>query len=98
MNTSFLYHAFGLKGYECTRIGYENKSIVLNIQTRSDKLCCSHCESRRIVRNGSLIRNFRGVPIGGKPVVIRMKVQRLKCKECMTDRQEAIHFTTGSQS
>lgn len=98
MNSSFLYHAFGLNGYECHSIGYENKSIILNIQTRSDKLCCSHCKSNHVVRNGSLVRNFRGVPIGSKPVIIRMKVQRIKCKECSTDRQEAIHFTTGNQS
>lgn len=98
MNSSFLYHAFGLKGYECTSIGYENKGIILNIQTRSEKLCCSHCKSKRIIRNGHLVRNFRGVPIGGKPVIIRMKVQRIKCKECLTDRQEHIHFTTGNQT
>ena len=40
--------------------------------------------------NGFRIRDFIGLPIGGKKVIIRMKVQRYQCKnkDCDYDRQE----------
>ena len=53
-----------------------------------------------MVKNGYRIRNFLGLPIGGKKVIIRMKVQRYKCKNdgCDYDQQENIPFATGSRS
>ena len=51
-----------------------------------------------IVKNGYRLRDFVGLPIGGKRVTIRMKVQRYKCKGCDFDRQENIPFATGSRS
>lgn len=53
-----------------------------------------------MVRNGSRLRDFISVPIGGKKVIIRMKVQRYKCrsKGCGYDQQEKITFARGSRS
>ena len=44
------------------------------------------------------MRDFIGLPVGGRKVIIRMKVQRYKCKNkvCDYDRQEHIPFSTGS--
>lgn len=98
MNTSFLYHAFGLSDLEYTSTKYEDKCIILNVQTSACKLRCPCCGSKHIILNGFVIRSIRCVPIGSKPVVLRMKVQRLKCKDCATDRQENIRFTTGNTS
>ena len=50
------------------------------------------------MKNGYRFRDFVGLPIGGKKVIIRMKVQRYKCKDCDFDRQERIPFATGSRS
>nr|WP_278997340.1 transposase family protein [Prevotella disiens] len=53
-----------------------------------------------LVKNGYRYRDFLALPIGGRRVVIRMKVQRYKCKHkgCDYDRQEKIPFATGSQT
>lgn len=98
MNTSFLYHAFGLSNLEYHSTAYEDKSIILNVQTSANKLRCSCCGSKDVTRNGFATRLIRCVPIGHKRVFLRMKVQRLKCKDCNIDRQEKIHFTTGNAS
>lgn len=98
MNTSFLYHAFGVREQECTRICYENSSIILNIQTRSDKLCCPCCGSRHIVKSGVVERDIQTIPIGVTPVVLRVKVQRIECKTCRIVRQEHLHFVKGKCS
>jgi hypothetical protein len=50
-----------------------------------------------LVKNGYRMRDFKGLPIGGRSVIIRMKVQRYKCKDCEYDRQERIPFATESQ-
>ena len=52
------------------------------------------------MKNGYRIRDFWGLPIGAKKVIIRMKVQRYKCKnkDCDYDQQEKIRFARGSCS
>lgn len=52
------------------------------------------------MKNGYRIRDFLGLPIGGRKVILRMKVQRYKCRNgsCDYDQQEHIPFATGSRS
>ena len=97
MDVSFLYHGFGLRTVECSRTEYKDNGIVLNVQTRDDKLCSPKCRSKIIVRNGYSIRRFRCVPIGRKPVYTDMRVQRIKCSACGCDHQEHIPFATGKR-
>ena len=72
--------------------------IILYVQVKERIRCCPSCGARSIVKNGYRLRDFVGLPIGGKRVTIRMKVQRYKCKECDFDQQENIPFATGSRS
>ncbi|KWW30086.1 MAG: Transposase IS204/IS1001/IS1096/IS1165 family protein, partial [bacterium P3] len=98
MNSSFLYHAWGLYTLECTREGYKGNTIILHVQTKERIKTCPRCGKRHLVKNGYRIRDFVGLPIGGKKVIIRMKAQRYKCKDCDFDQQERIPFATGSHS
>ena len=38
MNPSYLYHAFGVRHQECTRIEYKGNQNIHYIQTRLEKL------------------------------------------------------------
>ena len=98
MNSSFLYHAWGLYTLECTREEYKGNTIILHVQTKERIKTCPGCGRRHFVKNGYRFRDFVGLPIGGKKVIIRMKVQRYKCKDCDFDQQERIPFATGSRS
>ena len=98
MNSSFLYHAWGLYTLECTREEYKGNTIILHVQTKERLKACPNCGKRHFVKNGYRFRDFVGLPIGGKKVIIRMKVQRYKCKDCDFDQQERIPFATGSRS
>ena len=98
MNSSFLYHAWGLYTHECTREEYKGNTIILHIQTKDREKVCPRCGKRHLVKNGYRFRDFVGLPIGGKKVIIRMKVQRYKCRDCDYDQQESIPFATGSRS
>lgn len=98
MNSSFLYHAWGLYTHECTREEYKGNTIILHVQAKEREKVCPRCGKRHLVKNGYRIRDFIGLPIGGKKVLIRMKVQRYKCRDCDYDQQESIPFATGSRS
>ncbi len=100
MNSSFLYHAWGLYSLECTREEYKGNTIILHVQSKKRLSVCPKCGKRHLVKNGYRTRDFLGLPIGGKKIIIRMKVQRYKCKcvDCDYDQQEKIQFATGSSS
>ena len=100
MNSSFLYHAWGLYNHRCTREEYKGNTIILHLETKERQKVCPKCGGRHLVKNGYRLRDFIGLPIGGKETIIRMKVQRYKCKNesCEHDQQENIPFATGSRS
>lgn len=98
MDTSFLYHAFGLEGLKCTSIVYKGNAIILNVEYSKRKIKCPFCGKRTLVKNGCRHRNIITLPIGMKRTILHMKVQRYKCKECEYDQQERIRFTTGNRS
>ena len=66
--------------------------IIFYVETRREHLRCSQCGSIHVKKEGYVYRDYRGVPIGLKPVIIRMKVQRLYCEECGITRQEEIRI------
>ncbi len=96
MNTSFLYHELGLKSLRyvgCER--HKGRSIV-KTESKHRMLCCPKCGGKRLIKNGTRTRVFHCVPIGRRPVSIRVRLQRYKCKECDYDAQEPIPFANGS--
>ena len=90
MNSSFLYHAWGLYSLECTREEYKGNTIILHVQSKKRQKECPKCGKCNLIKNGYRTRDFLGLPIGGKKIIIRMKVQRYKCKcdGCDYDQQE----------
>ena len=98
INSSFLFFAFGINGFQCNSFDHKDSQIVLNIQKRMDKMRCPCCKSRHIIRNGYVWRDFKTVPIGHIPVVLHTKIQRIKCKDCGCDMQEEIHFAHGKRT
>lgn len=71
MNISFLYHALGVREQECSRVRYEDNSIIIEIKTRSDKLRCPCCHSKHVTLSGFHDRLIRSVPIGSKSVILK---------------------------
>ena len=92
MSTSLLYHAFGVRGYIYKATEYREGRILFRVRHNHKRLRCPECNSRRVVRRGCVEREFRSVPIGGKPVVIRLGVQRVLCLQCGVLRQVHLGF------
>ena len=92
MSSSLLYHAFGLRDQEYLKTEYKSGCIIFHIQTKSNALKCSCCGSKDVVRRGVIEREFRGQPIGLKPVVFHVYLQRLFCNSCDLVRQESVSY------
>ncbi len=92
MSTSLLYHAFGLVGYRLQSQHFHAGYVAFHIEHPPERWRCSHCGSRDVVGQGGVQRVFRTVPIGGKPVLVQLKVPRVLCFACGRVRQVKVGF------
>jgi transposase len=92
MSTSFLYHGFGLLGYDYVRTRYIGGTVIFSIKRKRWKLCCPVCQRRDVILRGTVARRFRTVPIGLKRVFLDLDVQRVECRYCGKVRQEKLGF------
>jgi len=98
MSTSLLYHGFGIRGYRYVKTAYQGGKVTFSIRQEREDLRCPVCESRRIVRRGFQLRCFRSLPIGARPVQIRLDVPRVGCRDCGEVRQVHIDFADARRS
>lgn len=98
MSTSLIYHGWGLRGYRLVKTLFSGGKITFRIAHRPASLRCSSCGSFDVINSGQHVRLFRSVPIGRKPVVFELPVQRLKCKNCGHIRQAKLGFADPRRS
>jgi transposase len=99
MSTSLLYHAWGIRGYRHDRTQYEGGVVVYRIKHSPQEVFrCSGCGSPEVVRRGKVLRRWRSLPIGLKPVFIEMEVQRVACRDCALTRQVKVVFSEARLS
>lgn len=91
MTSSELYHGFGLDGYQTMKTSFESGRIILDVaSTRPPK--CAACGSANVVCRGTYVREFKGLPLGGKHVIIRLRGQRVECCDCHAVRRAVVDF------
>ncbi|OWK34173.1 transposase family protein [Fimbriiglobus ruber] len=93
MSSTLLYRAFGFRQYDCVRPTTADGIMTLHLWQDPTHDRCSYCQSPDVIRHGAEERTVRTVPIGGKPVDLRLPVPRLGCRNCGRIRQAAIRFT-----
>lgn len=98
MSTSLLYHGFGIHGYQYVSTVYRHGAIWFKVKKDRLSLRCPACNSWALVLRGSIIRLFRALPIGRKPVFIECPVHRVQCRTCGIIRQAKISFADRRRS
>jgi transposase len=92
MSTTLLYRAFGVRGYRYRSQSIESGCLIMTIAPRRSTLRCTACGSADVECRGGVGRDWQTVPIGSRPVFLRMRVPRLHCWSCNVTRQAAVHF------
>ena len=98
MSTSLLYHAFGIPGYQYVSKKFEEGRVIIHIEKPRQQFRCSSCGCDRLWGQGHEERTLRTVPIGSKPVLIRLNVPRVFCLDCQTLRQIKLGFAEPRRS
>lgn len=92
MSSNVIYRAFGFRHYQCLRTSLDQGIVRLHLLQAPEHDRCSHCQSANVIRHGAEERSFRTLPIGCKPVELRLPVPRLGCRDCGLVRRAAIRF------
>lgn len=92
MSTSLLYHAFNIRGYTHVRSSYGREGVVMTIDQDRQEWCCSACGSHNVEPHGRVLRCFKCLPIGSKPVTVEFAVPRVECRDCHRRRQVNLGF------
>ena len=97
MSASILYHGFGIRGYQYERTSYDDGVVTFVISQPRDRLRCPQCGSSDVDRHGEVVRSFRLLPIGKKPVQIVLGIARVSCQKCWVTRQVKVEFADEHQ-
>jgi transposase len=98
MSTSFLYHAFGIRGYEYVRTEDQDGRVIFTIRQEPDTCRCSACGSRKVIARGHVERGFRSLPIGSRATFIVLPIPRVGCLACGRVRQVQVPFADPRRS
>src|SRR3954470_9316152 len=98
MSTSLLYHAFGLRGYDYQTTAYDGGRLLFTITKRPHTCRCPVCKSSAVIFHGHEGRQFRAVPVGGKPVFLHLAIPRVECRACGITRQVRLGFADERRS
>jgi transposase len=82
----------GIRNYRYVSTKYENGGMTVTIAQERKTCRCPDCDSANVILKGGVWRQFRGIPIGRKPVWIRFRVPRVECRDCGTLRQANLGF------
>lgn len=92
MSTSFLYHAFGTRGYQYVRTTYTGGEVIFTIRQDPQTCRCSACGSNDVVSRGQVERRFRSLPIGLRATSLVLPIPRVECRACGLVRQADVTF------
>ena len=100
MESSFLYHAFGVRrDYQYHASEYKGNAIYLKLKSISLKEPkCPHCGGEHVIKYGVIHRDIHNLPIGPKKTFLTLTIQRYECKDCERVFQADIPFTHGNVS
>ena len=92
MSTSLLYRVFGIRDYRYVGTKFEEGGVIFTVVPREQPSCCPECGSKQIQLRGQKERDWQTIPIGRKPVFVRMGIPRISCESCGRAPQMPVSF------
>lgn len=97
MSTSLLYHTQGIQNFQHLSFEYEGKYLIWNIVRKANKFKCLTCLSTKVKDVSYRKRDIRGLPMGSKILIIRVKMHRIICSTCGSNLVEVLPFLPFSK-
>src|SRR4029077_15381486 len=98
MSTSFLYHAFGIRGFQYVRTEYQDGQVIFPIRQQPETCRCSACGSRQVISRGHVERRFRALPIGSRGTFIGFCIPPVGCQAVWGVGQVEVPFADARRS
>lgn len=95
---SWFERTFGLVGFRVVRWENELQGSILHLEPDRDKLRCPDCGRPTVICRGRVLRRFRTLPVGHKPTILVVPVQRVWCQHCHCLKQINLHFASARRS
>jgi transposase len=92
MSTSWLYHGFGIRGYQYWKTEYVGGEMVVWVTQKLNTCRCSACGCAEVAPRGQVVRRFRTLPTGSKQVTVVLPIPRVECRSCGVVRQVTVQF------
>ena len=92
MSNGILYQEFGIRGYQYESTIRYNGTTTFVIGQERHRLRCPRCGTSDVERRGEVVRIFRLLPIGRRPVQALLPVARVHCAHCDIIRQVKVGF------
>ena len=92
MSKSWLYQAFGVRGYEYVGTQFKGGQMILRIAQPRETLRCAACGAAHVHVKSHKTRRFRALPVGHKAVWLELPVAKVWCQECLATRQVEVSF------
>ena len=97
--TSFIYHCFGIRGYQHLRTVYCGGAVYHHIERNPTSRRCAGCQARweNLTRDGAFERTFHALPVGPRQQFLVLHGHRQACKRCGRVLREPIPFADGKR-
>ena len=89
---------FTLQGFNV--VGWESQpqASILHLEADRDKLRCPDCGRTDLICRGRVMRQIRTLPVGHKPTILAISVQRVWCNHCHALKQIHLHLAAPRRS
>lgn len=95
MSTSLLYHTQGIRGYQHQCYEFSGQTVFQYVSRKPGTFTCSSCKSFNVTATATGEREIKLLPVGSHNLILKVKMHRLRCKDCQAYRMEELPFTPG---
>lgn len=92
MSTSLLYHTQGIKGFQFLSFKFSDSCVIAEIIRKKSNFKCSKCNSNNVTATYIKDRFIQGLPMGSQRFFLKVKLHRIRCKDCNSYLTEELDF------
>lgn len=92
MSATLLYRIQGVRVYRYKKTNYQKDCVRIHFSIPKDRCVCPECGNDFVWIKEWRTREFVGVPLGSKKVILVVDIPKIYCPECQANRQVHLPF------